>query len=240
MQGALRARRRRILLAVAGGVSASLLAWWVMPPLAFPIAGIAALVLFFSSITGASSVPADQMTGAEGEYRVLQELSKLPDDHVLFNQVYVPDARLPNGRRELDFVVVGPSGVHVIEVKNARGLIYVRPDQRQWPLAHKAGCGGRPGWNAIDNPIGQVRAQVDALDRWLLQHGRVAPIQPLICFARPEVALQDRDQADVPILTTGELVDHIRQCPDQAPGAVGRGVVELLSRHLPQPAPATA
>lgn len=240
MDAAVRARRRRIGLVAALGLGATLLAYWAMPPLAFPTAGIAALVLFFSSITGTSSVPSDQMTGAEGEYRVLQELRKLPDDHVVFNQVQVPDARLPNGRRELDFVVVGPTAVHVIEVKNAGGLIYVRPDQRQWPLAHKAGCGGRPGWNAIDNPIGQVRAQVDALDRWLLLNGRTAPIRPLLCFARSEVALEGRDQAGLPILTTGEVVEFLRDGAGRARFAGGPAVIELLARNAHQPARSAA
>lgn len=227
-----RQRRRRVGLSLLGVLTAAALAWWLIPPLTVLFAGIGALIVFFSSITGSSSVPADQMSGAEGEVRVLRKLELLPDDHIIFNQVQVPDPSLPNGRRELDFVVIGPGAVHVIEVKNTRGLIYVRPDQQQWPLAHKAGCGGRPGWNAMDNPIGQVRAQVQALDRWLLEHGQTAPIRPILCFARPDVALSDRELAELPILTAEELLPHLIEQQEGLSVSSSSALLELLARQL--------
>ena len=221
MQRALRQRRARVMLAVLGGTTVTGVAYWLFPPLAMLVAGVSALVIFFSSLTSGSSVAASEMAGVEGEVRTLQFLQKLSDDHVLFNQVQIPDDRLANRRRELDFVVIGPSGLHVIEVKNTPGLIYVRPEEQRWPLAHKAGCGGRPGWNAIDNPLRQVHAQAEALSRLLLQHSLATPIQPIVCFARPEVGLRDRDQAAIPVLTAAELPDHLhatgkRSIPDRS------------------------
>lgn len=231
MTAAHRQRGRRVSLSVIGALAAVGLTWWLIPPLTVLAAGAGLLALFFSAITGASSVPADQMVGAEGEARVLDRLKQLPDGYTVFNQLRLPDPRLPNGERELDFVVVGPDATYLVEVKNARGLIYVRPDQRQWPLAHKAGCGGRPGWNAIDNPLTQIRAQAQALDRWLLQQGRTDRIVPLLCFARSDVALNDRDQADVPILTADELVPHVLNNGHQPPMGQRAGLVELLARR---------
>lgn len=229
MRAAIRQRRWRLAAVLLCGVSATALAYWLMPPLALLIAAMAILAGFFAGVTGSSSVPADQMSGAEGEEKVLRALESLPDGYTIFNQLDIPDPSLPNGRRELDFLVVGPTGLFIIEVKNTGGLIYVRPEESRWPIAHKAGCGGRPGWNAIFNPIHQVKAQATALDRFLLRNGQTATIQPLICFARSDVALQDRDGSPIPILTVRELVEHLSSTNGKAVNTRIGKLVGLLS-----------
>ncbi len=231
MHAAARLRRRRLAVVLLGGLTATGVAYWVMPPLALLVAGVAVLTGFFTGISGSSSVPADQMSGAEGEAKVLRALQELPDDFTIFNQLQIPDASLPNGRRELDFLVVGPSGLFIIEVKNSRGLIYVRPDQPHWPLAHKAGCGGRPGWNAVANPLHQVRAQVAALDRWLLMHGQTATIHPLLCFARSDVALKDREDSPIPVLTAPELAEYLSDMTRQGRLQRPERLLGLLSQQ---------
>jgi hypothetical protein len=239
MQQAIRRRRNRVAVAVVAGIALSAVSYWVAPPLAILSAAGAVLVVFFSAITGGSSVPASALTGAEGEERVLRELARLPDDHAVFNQVHIPDSTVAAGRREIDFLVVAPSGVHCIEVKNTPGLIYVRPEEKEWPLAHKAGCGGRPGWNVIANPLTQVAAQTEALNRWLLQHSMTCRINPILVFARSEVGLHDRDLAAVPVLTAGELADHFAGLEPLATLDRSRVILALASasgRVLAEPA----
>ncbi len=213
---ALRRRQRQRLglglLAVAAVTAGGYL---VMPPLGIMLAGIGAMALFFAAITGGSSIPAHVLSGVEGEVRTLKALKALPEDHVLFNQVMVPDPRLPNGERELDFIVVGPNGISVIEVKNTPGIIYVDPDKRQWQTARRAGCGSRPGWNALDNPVNQVRAQVDALDRWLLSHGLSIPVQPMVCFSNPGVIIENADHSQVPVIVPELIEKTLSETQDQ-------------------------
>lgn len=233
MHAAVRQRRWRLTLALTGGVSATALAYWILPPLALLVAAVAVLSGFFAGITGSSSVPADQMSGAEGEEKVLRALKSLPEQFTIFNQLEIPDPSLPNGRRELDFLIVAPGGLYVVEVKNTGGLIYVRAAESRWPIAHKAGCGGRPGWNALSNPLHQVKAQVAALDHWLLKNGQTAPIYPLLCFARPDVALQDRDSAPFPVLTLPELTAHLIAHNDGCSGRKTDPLIGLLSRQQP-------
>lgn len=238
MQGEARQRRRRMVTVLVCGAGATAVAYWLLPPLALLIAGVSVLAGFFASITGSSSVPADQMTGAEGEAKVLRALADLPDEFILFNQLKIPDSSLPNGRREIDFLVVAPSGLFMIEVKNSGGLIYVRPQESRWPLAHRAGCGGRPGWAAMTNPLSQVRAQTAALDRWLLSEGQTAPIHPLLCFARSDVALRDRDASPIPVLTLPELIRHLTGSSAQPGQQNPEKLVKLLSRQSARGAPA--
>lgn len=209
MAQARRRRRWRVGLGLAGIALVTVGAYWLHPALGFMLAGIGAMVLFFAAITGGSSVPADQMSGTEGESRTLEALKRLPEEFTIFNQVRIPDPSLPNGNRELDFIVVGPNGISVVEVKNTPGLIYVDPDTRHWQVVKRAGCGSRPGWNAMDNPLGQVRAQIDALDRWLIRYGLNPPIRPAVCFARPDSALEGTERTDIPVVLTDDLNDSI-------------------------------
>jgi hypothetical protein len=195
-----RRQRRRLGLGLLAVVACTTGGYLIMPPLGIMLAGIGAMALFFAAITGGSSVPAHVLSGVEGEVRTLKALKSLPDDHVLFNQVMVPDPRLPNGERELDFIVVGPNGINVIEVKNTPGIIYVDPDKKHWQTARRAGCGSRPGWNALDNPLYQVKAQADALDRWLLSNGLSASVQSMVCFANPGVIIENANHSRIPVI----------------------------------------
>lgn len=212
---ALRRQRRRRL--GAGLTIASVLtgfALWLSPPLALLVAGVAGMILFFSSIGASSSVPADQLVGIEGELRTLETLKQLPDECTLFNRVMLPDEWLPNGQRELDFIVIAPNGLFVIEVKNTPGRIHVDPDARHWPLVGR-GCGGRPDWQAVANPLPQVRAQAAALERWLLRHGQNEPIHSVVCFSRPEVILENTSASPIPVVVPEQLLELIGQLPDR-------------------------
>ncbi|MFW5927331.1 MAG: nuclease-related domain-containing protein [Wenzhouxiangella sp.] len=238
MAASTRARTRRIVFTVA--VLAVLIgaAWTVSPPLAFLLAGIGAGVLFFAAMPAPSSVGADELSGVEGEVRVLERLRRLPDDFVIFNRLRVPDRQLPNGSRELDFVLVDEGGISVIEVKNTPGLIYVDPEKRQWPLTRRAGCGSRPSWNALDNPIPQVRAQTAALERWLLEHGISARIRPMICFAHFEVAVENAEDSPVEVITADALGERlVSESPGS--GASGPGRERLVKALSGLVSPAT-
>ncbi len=230
MRRATSRQRRRLALTIAGVAAVSAAGYWISPPLGLMLLGIGAMVLFFSAITGGSSVPHHVMAGVEGEARVLDILDQLPDDHVIFNQVQVPDPELPNGRRELDFIIVGPAAVTIVEAKNTPGLVHVDPDSRQWRVVKRAGCGSSPGWNAIDNPLVQVRAQARALERWLLTHGIALKPQGMVCFARPDAAVAEPERAELPVVTTGELIGHVALT--QRGRALPRKDRELLVRLL--------
>jgi len=229
MRQAARSRLLRLCLGGTLAVAVSVAGYLVMPPLGLMLAGLAAMILFFATITGGSSVPSDVLTGIEGEVKCLRELQRLPEDYVLFNQLQVPDPSLPNGRRELDFVAIGPGGLTVVEVKNISGMIYVDPEQRHWRVARR-GCGSSPNWNSMDSPLRQVGAQVDALERWLLTHGIHAPIRPMVCFARSDVILQNVDSSSVPVLVPEQLVEEIKTAKTPALSVSQRdAVIRVLS-----------
>lgn len=225
-----RQRWKRVSLAAGPVVLVVLGAIWIAPPLGM-LAGVVGVgVMFFLSIPSTSSVPPDALVGVAGERMVLDRLSELPDDYLVFNQVNIPDPWLPGGTRELDFVVVGPASVFVIEVKNVPGAVYVQLDSDHWPAARRAGCGNRPSWNAMRNPLPQVSAQVRALNHLLLGRGGVARIRPILCFARPGVLLENAGAAQVPVVTGDELAGVIRaeERDAQRQEGIRRNVMSLL------------
>jgi hypothetical protein len=224
---AARGRRRRLWIALPPIVVACAGAFAVSLPLGMMVAAVTGFVTFFLALPGGSSVPAGDLAGAEGEISVLRRLETLPDAFTIFNRVQLPDAQLPNGRRELDFVVAGPTGLWVIEVKNTPGLVHVRPDERRWPLVRRAGCGSRPAWNAIDNPLFQVRAQVDALRRWLMQQGSVSEPKAVVCLSHPEAGVHDGRAAAIPVVLRDELVGVIGVPDDGAQRAPGHALTAL-------------
>lgn len=58
------------------------------------------------------------LKGAEGERRVGAELAKLPDEYVVFHDYHPRGADGQRAEWNIDHVVLGPTGVFVIETKN--------------------------------------------------------------------------------------------------------------------------
>lgn len=225
-----RSRRRRLALAVPASVLVIALAASWSSPLAVMLSGVAALVIFFLALPGSTSVDAGQLSGVEGEAAVLERLRGLPDDFLILNRVRLPDETLTNGERELDFVVAGPAGLWVLEVKNTPGHVQVRPGERHWPLARRAGCGSTPSWNAMPNPIPQARAQVEALERWLLKNGVDVRARAAIVLAHPEVAVTDPNAAEMPVLVRDQVAEYLEgQSGQKLAASVTKRLAELRS-----------
>lgn len=230
LRAAARARRMRLAIALPLLAALAYGAFALSAQFGLFVGAVGAGVLFFLGLPGGSSVDAGALAGVEGEVTALERLRTLPDDYVLFNRVKLPDGQLPNGWRELDFVVAGPTGLWIVEVKNTPGHVYVQPDARHWPLARRAGCGSRPNWNAVENPIPQARAQVDSLRRWLLQHGIAADPKPVVCLSHSEVAVDNAEASPVPVVVRDQLAGLIRS---GAQSALPGGLLETLARVRP-------
>jgi len=227
LRDAARASLRRLLVAIPVLAALAFGAFGISPPFGLFVAAVGAGVLFFLGLPGGSSVDPGALAGIEGEVAVLERLRQLPDDYLLFNRVKLPDGQLPNGWRELDFIVAGPTGLWIVEVKNTPGHVYVQPDARHWPLARRGCCGSRPNWNAVENPLPQARAQVDALRRWVLQQGVSVEPRPVICLSHPEVAVENSTASPVPVLVRDQLVAHLQSAPSCR---LRRTVVDTLLR----------
>lgn len=114
------------------------ISWWFLGVL---------LILFLNA-------GAVKRAGAKGEDATLAMLSTLPTSYTILNQVRVPNSKSRTGYTELDFVVMGPNGVFVIEVKNNNSRIVGAEDQTSWKV-RKIGRKGTPYTATMRNPIKQ-------------------------------------------------------------------------------------
>lgn len=225
-----RSRRRRLAVVVPASLAVVVAAAAWSMPLAVMLGGVAAMIVFFLALPGSSSVDPGHLAGVEGEAAVLERLKNLPDEFTILNRVRLPDETLTNGQRELDFIVAGPTGLWVIEVKNTPGHVQVQPGEKHWPLARRAGCGSQPSWNAMPNPEAQARAQIEALERWLLKNGVSARARGAIVLAHPEVAITGADAAQMPVLVRDQVAEYLERQAAQAPAP---GVTERLADLRP-------
>ena len=59
-------------------------------------------------------------SGKTGENRIVKELAKLPDDHIVFTNYF---CSFEHKKCEIDALVLAPQGIFVIESKNHNGTI---------------------------------------------------------------------------------------------------------------------
>jgi hypothetical protein len=111
--------------------------------------------------------------GAQGEEWVARELTFLPSSYQIFHGLVLPgrDGEPPDG--DVDHVVVGPTGVFVVETKNWSGHITVE----QGRILYDGKQPDRP-------PLEQVRQRVESLRRILKKElGADVEVSPILCFA---------------------------------------------------------
>jgi hypothetical protein len=107
------------------------------------------------------------LKGAKGEEWVAHELSFLPAEYTVFNGL-----RLGGGKQNFDHIIVGPSGVFVVETKNWKGSVEFRDG--------KLFAGGR---EPSRPPLKQVKSATAELVSFLDDSGNGGvPIHSVLCF----------------------------------------------------------
>ncbi len=138
--------------------------------------------------------------GARGEGRAADVLARLFDDqHSLFN-----DLTIRHGMRtaQVDHLVIGPTGVWVIETKNWHGRVEGDAEAETWTQT-------RPNQPKLrlGSPVRQNRRHVAVLKRWLEARGfRDVPIRSMVLFLNPDVDLSILNlKDDEPVGTLAQL-----------------------------------
>lgn len=107
--------------------------------------------------------------GAEGERRTAQLLAPLR--HLGWTVLH--DRRIPGSAANVDHLVVGPSGVWVVDSKLWRGRVRVLGDGRLWY-----------GRRCLDDDLRVLRWAASEIGRALGGHGRTSkplPVHPVLC-----------------------------------------------------------
>jgi hypothetical protein len=133
--------------------------------------------------------------GFEGEKQVTKVLSSLSDDYFLIN-----DVQLVAGKRSnIDHIVLGPTGIFVLETKNHSGKIICYEDS----------------WTGIgQNPSTQARINASKVYKVIKASGifesKLPWIQAVAVFANKKVKLDRRKaSSNVEVLKIEELTNYI-------------------------------
>lgn len=148
-------------------------------------------------------------SGVEGEKRTERIFKRLPDEYYVHSDLMV---EFEGYTSQLDHVVVGPTGIFVIETKNINGKIEGDGNQKYW-LQHKTGSGGGKYENKFYSPIKQVGTHVFRLAGILKRNSINYWIESLVFFSNPKTKLEIKNE-DIPVFSYGKegskrIIDYI-------------------------------
>ena len=147
------------------------------------------------------SVPAARRVGYRGEIAAVRRISAvLPDGYALLNQVAVPNPWSRTGATEIDAIVVGPTGITVVEVKSNIGTVIAGGERDMyWPV-QKVGRRGTVYYTQMRNPVRQVRGQARALRQYLRSRGISVWVNTLVIAGSRKTRWRADHIMNVPIL----------------------------------------
>ena len=151
------------------------------------------------------------VSGIVGENSTADLLSCLPDGYTVFQDVVV---RYDGKVSEIDNIVVGNTGVFVIETKNHNGTINGDYGEKDW-LQSKVGRGGTPYYNSFYSPVKQVGTHIFRLKNVLKENGIHVYINGAVYFSNPQATVSiSGDETDIPVFAEFEsggedLLDYI-------------------------------
>ena len=140
------------------------------------------------------------LKGAKGEEWVAHELSFLSAEYTVFNGL-----GLGGGKQNFDHIVVGPSGVFVVETKNWKGSVEFRNG--------KLYAGGK---EPSRPPLKQVKAAtaelVDFLDD--SNHSGI-PVHPVLCFISTELPEEIMNVNGIVVCSGPRLINVLQETFDE-------------------------
>ncbi|WP_369435868.1 nuclease-related domain-containing protein [Lysinibacillus fusiformis] len=141
--------------------------------------------------------------GDFGELYIMKELQKyqqLSDCHILHN-VILPTV-LP---MQIDILIITPSGIIILEIKNIRGTVHFKKEPRQLIRITETG-----EVRAFTNPEIQLEQYILAMKDFLDAHDITMPIYGAIVFPFNNVDIY-REGGELPILMGKELPMYIHK-----------------------------
>ncbi len=149
-------------------------------------------------------------SGIEGEEGAVKMLRALPDSwHILANPVFTVRGR----QAELDALLIGASGVWIVETKNHSGVITGRPQDEYWRQEKRSEV------KQMKNPLLQTERQQRMVKELLMGLGVQCPVHAAVYFANRSAkpAVQDpRIFTDAAALVQAVGHDRRRVCKDPA------------------------
>ena len=157
-------------------------------------------------------------TGTEGELRVAEVLAGVSGIEVLHDRL------VPGSRANIDHIVVGPSGLFVIDAKKYQGAIEVRNVGSLFRLDERLYVDGRDRSKLVEGVLGQIKVVRVALGEEFAD----VPIRGVLCFVGCEWGwiMKQKHVNGVTALWPNALPDHVSAAGESGPR------VEAIADHL--------
>lgn len=129
------------------------------------------------------------VSGLEGEEAALEAVSRLDDDSYIFENLVV---WLDGDKNEADLIVVNPSGVTVMEVKDYSGTLLGDLSQ---PKIIQRKCKKKDKYEDkdADNPVQQIEGPAKKLEAFLARKGVSVAVRRCALFTNENVDIQVSD-----------------------------------------------
>lgn len=174
---------------------------------ALSVAGFLVCIIILISKQNDLSIKKQGVLGEDITAEVLSR--KLSDDYTVFQNCVIT---LDGKSSELDLIVVGKSGILVIETKNRNGRIAGSFTKEKW-VQHKVGAKGGEYSAEFYSPVKQVGTHIFRLAGFLRQNGIRAHIDGAVYFSNPDAQIEISGQPDnIPVFSKEkDLLSYIRQ-----------------------------
>ncbi len=169
-------------------------------------------------------------SGLEGEDVAAGVVSKLPNSYYCFRNLNVS---YKGQTSEMDMVVVGPTGVFVLETKNLNGTILGDFENKHW-IQRKIGRDGTLYSKKFYSPVKQVGTQVYRLAHFLRSNGVRVHVKSIVYFSNPDAAVRLTGKtSDTMVFSTlkngdQEMRKYILECQPQLAGTEVQKIKTLL------------
>lgn len=168
------------------------------------------LTVIISSVLSKKRTERDiTIAGKQGEERTAHLLNSLPENYKLIRNAVI---NYEGRKSEIDNIVVGNTGVFIIETKNQKGHIVGDCQERDW-TQHKIGRGGTPYCKDFYNPTKQVATHIYRLKGIFRQNKIRVFINGAVYFSNPETYIRIvNTREDIPVFdyyNQNELLNYI-------------------------------
>lgn len=133
--------------------------------------------------------------GIRGEKQTLELLKGLDSEHWIFTDKTIT---YKGQSSEMDFVVVGPTGVCIIESKHISGKVTADPEKKYWNRV-KVSHSGVERTRNFYNPVKQVNTHLYRLKKLLQEEGISVHLDSAVFFSDPETQVRLTNKGETPV-----------------------------------------
>ncbi len=139
--------------------------------------------------------------GVQGERFLTTMLVKyLPKDYYVLRNIVISS---PTSKAEIDIIVVGETGVFIVEIKNWVGEIKGDLYDQNWTQTKRRGYRYPKAYHStLHNPVKQVKRQLRYLIDYLKNNSVNSWVEASVFFSSGTVFLEVTGESDVPIFST--------------------------------------